>query len=110
MAEAMEDELQRLLDTELQAEALVKEAEGQRERMIRQALDDARAAEQQFDARLPELHASFMQKAQERAEQAIAEQARRYEEGRQQLRSLAQHREQEAVAAALALLIDPERA
>ena len=45
MAEEMEDELKRLLDTELQAEALVKEAEGKRERMIRQALDDARAAE-----------------------------------------------------------------
>lgn len=110
MVDELEDELQRLLDTELQAEALVKEAEGKRQRMIRQALEDARAAEQQFDARVPELHASFMQKAEERAQQAIAEQARRYEEDRQQLRSLAQLREQEAIAAAFALLIDPESA
>ena len=110
MAEEMEDELQRLLDTELQAEALVKEAEGKRERMIRQALDDARAAEQQFEARLPELHASFMQKAEERATQAIAEQARRYEERSSQLRALAEQREQEAIQAAQALLLDPERA
>lgn len=110
MAEEMEDELQRLLDTELQAEALVKEAEGKRERMIRQALDDARAAEQQFEARIPELHTSFMQKAEERAEQAIAEQARRYEERRNKLRALAQQREQEAIQAAQALLLDPGRA
>jgi len=110
MAEEMEDELQRLLDTELQAEALVKEAEGKGERMIRQALDDARAAERQFEARLPELYASFLQKAEERATQAVAEQARRHEERRQQMRTLAQQREQEAIAAALAVLIDPERA
>ena len=110
MAEEMEDELQRLLDTELQAEALVKEAEGKRERMIRQALDDVRTAEQQFEARLPELHASFTQKAEERATQAIAEQARRYEERSSQLRALAQQHEQEAIQAAQALLLDPERA
>lgn len=110
MAEEMEDELQRLLDTELQAEALVKEAEGKRERMIRQALEDARAAEQQFEARLPELHASFMQKAEERAVQAIAEQARRYEERRNKLRALAQEREQAAIQAAQTLLLDPGRA
>lgn len=110
MAEEMEDELQRLLDTELQAEALVKEAEGNRERMIRQALDDARAAELQFEARLPELHASFMQKAEERAAQAVAEQARRHEERRQQMRTLAQQRDPDAIAAALVLLLDPERA
>ena len=51
MSEEMEDELQRLLDTELQAEALVREAELKREKMIRQARTDARSAEQQFEAR-----------------------------------------------------------
>ncbi len=109
MAEEMEDELQRLLDTELQAEALVKEAELNRERLIRQALDDARAAEQQFEARVPELRASFMEKAEERAVQAVAELARRYEERRAQLRAHAREREQEAIKAALALLLDPGR-
>ena len=105
----MEDELQRLLDTELQAEALVREADAKRERLIRQALEDARVAEQHFEARIPELRASFLEKAEERAQQAVAEQARRYEERRQQLRALAKEREEEAIGAAIALLIDPER-
>lgn len=105
----MENDLQRLLDAELQAEALVKDAEHQREQMIRQALDDARRAEAQFQARLPELRNSFLEKAEERAVQAIAEQARRYEERRAHLQRLAGEREEEALAAALARLIDPGR-
>ena len=105
----MENELQRLLDTELQAEALVREADAKRERMIRQALEDARVAEQHFEARIPELRASFIEKAEERAKQAVAELARRYEERRQQLRALAEEREEEAIRAAIELLIDPER-
>lgn len=106
MSEEMEDELQRLLDTELQAEALVREAELKREKMIRQARTDARSAEQQFEARLPELRASFMEKAEERAVQAVAELARRYEERRAQLRSQAKSREDEAVKSAVELLLD----
>ncbi len=109
MSEEIEDELQLLLDTELQAEALVKEAELKREQMIRQAREDARNVEKQFEARLPELRASFMEKAEERAVQAVAELARRYEERRAQLRSLAKSREDEAVRAAVELLLDPGR-
>ena len=109
MSEEIEDELQLLLDTELQAEALVKEAELKREQMIRQAREGARNAEKKFEARLPELRASFMEKAEERAVQAVAELARRYEERRAQLRSLAKSREDEAVRAAVELLLDPGR-
>jgi V/A-type H+-transporting ATPase subunit G/H len=105
----MQDELQRLLDTELQAEALVKDAERRREQMIQQAHEDARAAERQFEARLPELRAAFLQKAEERAAQAVAEQERRYAERAEQLRRLAQEREREAIGAAIALLTDPDR-
>ena len=105
----MQDELQRLLDTELQAEALVKESEHRREQMIHQAREDARTAEHQFEARLPELRAAFLQKAEERAVQAVAEQDRRYGERSDQLRRLAQEREREAIGAAIALLIDPDR-
>lgn len=103
----MEDVLQRLLDTELQSEALVKEAEHKRERMIHQARDDARAAEKQFEARLPDLRNAFSEKSQERAEQAIAEQTRRYQEWTGQLEAQAHERQAEAVAAAVALLLDP---
>ncbi len=105
----MEDELQRLLDAELQAEALVKEAELEREHMIRQALEDARTAEAQFEARLPELRNSFLEKAEERAVQAVAEQARRYEERRAQLTRLGRDREEEAIQAAIRVLTDPDR-
>lgn len=105
----MQDELQRLLDAELQAESLVKEAELRRERMIRQALDDARTAEAQFEARLPELRNAFLEKAEERAMQAVAEQARRYEERRAQVIRLGKEREEEAIQAAIRLLTDPER-
>lgn len=105
----MQDELQRLLDAELQAESLVKEAELQRERMIRQALEDARTAEAQFEARLPELRNAFLEKAEERAVQAVSEQARRYEERRAQVIRLGKEREEEAIQAAIGLLIDPER-
>ena len=109
MAEGMDDELQRLLDTELQAEALVREADARRERLIQEGRDDAHHAEQQFEARLPELRGSFMQKAEERAAQGIAGLARRYEEHQKQLHHQAQQREQEAIEAAVALLIDPDR-
>lgn len=105
----MQEDLQRLLDTELQAEALVKEAELKREQMINQARADARTAERQFEARLPELRAAFLQKAEERAAQAVAEQDRRYEEYSARLQSLAREHEREAIGAALALLIDPDK-
>lgn len=102
----MEDVLQRLLDAELQSEALVKEAEHKRERLIHQARDDARAAEKQFEARLPDLRSSFDEKSQERAAQAIAEQTRRYQEWTGQLQALARERQADAVTAAVALLIN----
>ena len=81
----MEDILKRLLDAELRAQGQVDQANTERERMIRQALADARAAEERFDARIPELQASFMEKAEERAHQTIGELQRRYEERKQQV-------------------------
>lgn len=104
----MEDELKRLLDAELRAETLVEDANRERERMIHQAREDAHAAEQRFEARLPELRNAFLGKAEERAAQAVAELTRRYEERREQLRAMARDHEREAVAAAIALLIDPD--
>lgn len=105
----VEDALKRLLQAELDAEALVDQANEERERLIRQALEDARMAEQRFEARIPELQASFLQKADERSGQAIAELVRRYHERAQELRALARDREAEAITAAAALVLDPER-
>lgn len=105
----MEDTLRRLLDAEVKAEQLAAEADAERERLVRQALSDARAAEEQFEARIPELHAAFVRKAEARADQHVAELQRRYHERGKQVTTLARQREVEAMEAALTLLIDPHR-
>ena len=105
----MEDVLNRLLDTELQAEALVAEAKLRHDRLLQQALDDARNAEARFDARVPELRGYFVGKEEERASQTIGELRRRYEERQHQMHDLAQQRRPEAVEAAFATLLDPAR-
>ena len=105
--ERMEDTLKRLLDAELRAEEVVAGAEAEREHLIDQALADP--AEAQFEARLPELRASFLGKAEARAAQAVHELERRYAERSRQLREMAQQRESEALRAALELVLDPAR-
>lgn len=105
----MEDILKRLLDAELKAEALVDEANRERERILNQALEESRVAEAHFESRLPELRAPFLQKAEERAQQAIGELKRRYEERHKQLRALAEEHEQEAIEAAVAFLTSAEQ-
>lgn len=105
----MEDVLKRLLEAEARAEAMVAGATAKREQIIRQATEEARAAELRFEQRIPEIQGSFASKAQERAEQAIAELKRRYEERHKSLRALAERQSQEAVNAAVAILLDAER-
>ncbi len=104
----VEDTLKRLLDAELQAERIVEEAKSKQDEQTRQAVLDARRAEERFDARLPELKASFMDKAEERATQSVGELERRYAERKDELRDMAKEREQEALVAALKLLLDPQ--
>lgn len=106
----VEDELKRLLDAELRAEALVEQANTEREAIIHKALEDARHAEERFEARIPELRASFLEKAEDRAAQAVAELTRRYEERAERLRALAREREREATESAVAWVLDPDRA
>lgn len=101
----MDDTLKRLLDTEMQAEFLVRKAEDERESLIQAAMMEARADEDRFEAHIPELHQIAIDKAEARAEQAIAEIKRRYEERHIQLRELAEEREDDALSAAFALLI-----
>ena len=104
----MEKTLQRLLDAEMQAEQIHLKAVEAREQVIQEALREARAEEEHFEARLPELHGSFLEKANQRAEQTIAELKRRYDERHAQLRKYAEAREDEALDAAFAVLIDPD--
>jgi V/A-type H+/Na+-transporting ATPase subunit G/H len=101
----MHDSLKDLLESELEAEKIVTESEQQRERIKQMALDDANATIQQFNARLPELHQSFLDKANERASQSIAELKLRYDEHNQQLRQLAEKHQHEALSDAIDTLL-----
>lgn len=105
----MEDVLKELLDTELQAEALVREADGRYEKLIQAARSAAQAAEKQFAARIPVFYRSHLQKIDERAEQSIAELRRRYDGRRRELRTVAEERQQGAIDTAIALITDPAR-
>jgi V/A-type H+/Na+-transporting ATPase subunit G/H len=105
----MEDTLQRLLAAELQAEKIASLAEQEQERVIASAVADAKAENERFTSQIPDLHRSFIAKAQERADQTIAELRRRYDERHVQLRDQAEQREEEALEAAFQLLIDPAR-
>jgi vacuolar-type H+-ATPase subunit H len=101
----MDDTLKRLLEAELRSEQVVQEAKVKREEITRQALEEARHAEQRFRARVNELHGAFVEKAKARAEQTIAELQRRYDERSKELRRSAESREADAGDAALALLL-----
>jgi hypothetical protein len=104
----LDDTLKMLLDAEVRAETIAQQAEAAQEQTIQAALKEARAKEERFTARIPELHLGYIEKAQERAEQTVAELKRRYDERHVQLRDMAEEREDEALAAAFQVLIAPE--
>lgn len=106
----MSDSLKDLLQAEAEAEAIVSEGEKERDRIIQKALDDALDMERQFKDRLPEMQQSFLDKAQERAAQTIAEMKLRYDERNKTLRELAGKHESEALERAIAMLVDGEQA
>jgi V/A-type H+-transporting ATPase subunit G/H len=104
----VDDALQRLLETEKRAEELARQANLERERIIREALEEARREEGQFEARIPEIHASFVDKADARAEQTVNELRKRFDERHLRLRQQAEEREGDALQAALQLIVDPK--
>jgi V/A-type H+-transporting ATPase subunit G/H len=103
-----DDSLQRLLDAERRAQEIVLIAEEHRQKVIEDALKEARREQERFEVRIPELHESFVSKAEARAEQTINELKRRYDEYHQKVRKLAESRENEALEAAFRVLIDPQ--
>lgn len=105
----MDDMLKRLLEVELRAEKLVEEAKAKREEITRQALEDARRAEDRFSARIPEIRGAFMEKAQARATQTIRELQRRYDERNKELRLMGEQHERDAIEAAVAIIVSPEK-
>lgn len=104
----MDDTLQRLLDAEMRAEQIAQQAEEEQEIVIQGALEEARTQQDRFRAGIPDLHRAFILKAEERAEQTVAELKRRYDERHAQLRDTAEQREDEALEAAFDLLISAE--
>jgi vacuolar-type H+-ATPase subunit H len=103
----MDQTLQRLLDAERRAETIVREADEERDRIIQGALQEAHAEEERFEARIPDLHRSFIDKAEQRADQTNNELKKRFDEHHVELRNLAEAREAEALEAAFQLLTDP---
>ncbi|MCP3867920.1 MAG: ATPase [Gammaproteobacteria bacterium] len=103
----MDQTLKLLLDAEMRAEQIARQAELAREQLIQRALEEARVEKERYESRLPELHQSFREKAEVRADQTVSELKRRYEERHTQLRDLAEAREDEALEAAFNLLLDP---
>ena len=103
----MEDPLKRLLDAESRARKIIDTAGTERQRMLDEAQASAREAESRFESRRAELRSPFLNEARSRADQSVAELSHKYQEHHKQLRELAARHEQETVAAALELLLDP---
>ena len=101
----MDDTLKRLLAAENAASDLVKKAQADSERLIQTALHEARQQEERFHARVPELQASFQEKADQRAQQTVAEMERRFEERLAHLRNAADANEESALDAAFRQLL-----
>jgi vacuolar-type H+-ATPase subunit H len=103
----MEEQLKRLLEAEAKAQGIIDAASAERQRLLDEALASTHETEARFDATRADLRAPFLKEAQGRAEQAVAELTRKYEERQRSLRDMAGRHEQEAVEAALNLLLDP---
>ncbi|HDK37633.1 MAG TPA: ATPase [Thiolapillus brandeum] len=104
----MDDTLKRLLEAEIKAEALVTQAIESREELTRQALEEARLAEDRLLARIPEIRGSFMDKTRQRIEQNISEMQRRFDERAHALRSMAEESREDAIQAAMQIILDPD--
>lgn len=102
----MDDALKRLLDAEVKAQGQVDEALKERDRVVAQAREEARNAEQRFNKRIPGIHDSFRSKAEERARQSIAQMQRRYEERATHMKEAAKKTRDAAIAAAMGRFLD----
>lgn len=104
----MDDALKRLLDAEARAREVIDAASQERQRMLDEALAAANDAQARFEQDRVQLRAPFLAEARSRADQSVAELSRKYEERQKGLREMASRHEEEAVRAALELILDPE--
>ena len=104
----MDDTLKRLLTAESAAGERVKKAQADGERVVQSALKEVQQQDDRFSARIPELHASFLDKSDQRAQQTVAEMERRFEERLLALREAAERHEGDALDAAFEFLLHGE--
>ena len=104
----MKNVLHRLLDAELKAQEIVDSAKNERDRLVYEARDEVKRAEQRFEARVPEIHSSFTDKAKERAQTQINELERRYQERRERLIDISEQYQQQAIDDVLDLILNAE--
>jgi V/A-type H+-transporting ATPase subunit G/H len=105
----MDDHLKRLLEAEARAQGIIDAAGADRQRILDETLAAVREGEARFEASRAGLRTPFLDEARGRAGHAIAELTRKYEERQRNLREMASRHEPEAINAALALLLDPDR-
>jgi len=105
----MKDVLQRLLDAEIKAQETVDNAKKERDRLVYEARDEVKRAEQRFEVRVPEIYSSFTDKAEERAQTQINELERRYQERRVRLIDISEQYQQKAIDDVLDLILNAEK-
>ena len=96
----MDDTLKQLLSAENAARELVETAQKESEHLVQTALHEAHLQEERFQAHVPEMRASYIEKADQRAAQTVAEMERRFHERFDQLRKDAEAHEESALDAA----------
>ena len=104
----MDNVLKRLLETETRAEAVIEAAEEERKRIVDAALAEVWQAEERFRQETEHRRGPVLMEAEERAEQQVADLTRKFEARQRALRSQADQNEDEAVKAALVMLLDPD--
>jgi len=102
----MKNVLKQLLDAELKAQDIVNNAKKERDKLIGEAREEVKRAEQRFQMRIPDIHSSFTDKAQERAQTHINELERRYHERQGLLIKTAEQHQNKAVELVVGLLLD----
>lgn len=101
----MDETLNRLLSAENRARELVEKAQAASEQLVHTTLQAARLQEERFEDRVPEIHATFLEKSEQRANQTVTEMERRFQERLSQLRDSAETREEAALEAAFRVLL-----
>lgn len=101
----MDDTLKQLLAAESAASELIENAQKDGEHLVQKALLEARQQEERFEARVPGIHAAFLEKSDQRANQTVAEMERRYQESLNQLRDDSDTHEEAALDAAFRELL-----